>query len=59
MDYPSFCSMLPYRHYDEKSGLFINKSTIGFALECTPLIGANDKIVDALDYFLRNKLPRK
>ncbi|HHR5944742.1 TPA: type IV secretion system protein TraC [Providencia alcalifaciens] len=59
MDYPSFCSMLPYRHYDANSGLFINKSTIGFALECSPLIGANDKIVDALDYFLRNKLPRK
>lgn len=59
MDYPSFCSLLPYRNYDAKSGLFINKSTIGFALECTPLVGANDKIVDALDYFLRNKLPRK
>lgn len=59
MDYPSFCSMLPYRNYDANSGLFINKSTIGFALECTPLIGANDKIVESLDYFLRNKLPRK
>lgn len=59
MDYPSFCSLLPYRHYDAESGLFINKSTIGFALECTPLIGANDKIVDNLDYFLRNKMPRK
>ncbi|MCL0015775.1 type IV secretion system protein TraC [Providencia rettgeri] len=59
MDYPSFCSLLPYRNYDAKSGLFINKTTIGFALECTPLVGANDKIVDALDYFLRNKLPRK
>lgn len=59
MDYPSFCSLLPYRNYDAKSGLFINKTTIGFALEYTPLVGANDKIVDALDYFLRNKLPRK
>ncbi|CAG9435572.1 type IV secretion system protein TraC [Providencia alcalifaciens] len=59
MDYPSFCSLLPYRHYDAKSGLFINKTTIGFLLECTPLVGANEKIVDALDYFLRNKLPRK
>ncbi|MEQ5735471.1 type IV secretion system protein TraC [Providencia alcalifaciens] len=59
MDYPSFCSVLPYRNYDAKSGLFINKTTIGFLLECTPLVGANEKIVDALDYFLRNKLPRK
>ncbi|HHR6502985.1 TPA: type IV secretion system protein TraC [Providencia alcalifaciens] len=59
MDYPSFSSVLPYRHYDPDSGLFINKETAGFVLECAPLIGANDKIVDALDYFLRNKLPRK
>lgn len=59
MEYPSFSSLLPYRHYDADSGLFINKETAGFVLECAPLIGANDKIVDALDYFLRNKLPRK
>ena len=59
MDYPSFSSVLPYRYYDADSGLFINKETAGFVLECAPLIGANDKIVDALDYFLRNKLPRK
>lgn len=59
MDYPSFCSLLPYRHYDADSGLFINQETAGFILECAPLIGANEKIVDALDYFLRNKLPRK
>nr|WP_282564855.1 type IV secretion system protein TraC [Providencia rettgeri] len=59
MDYPSFSSVLPYRYYDADSGLFINKETAGFVLECAPLIGANDKIVNALDYFLRNKLPRK
>lgn len=59
MDYPSFSSLLPYRLYDPDSGLFLNDTTLGFVLECTPLIGANDKIVDALDYFLRNKLPRK
>lgn len=59
MDYPSFSRELPYRLYDPDSGLFLNDTTLGFVLECTPLIGANDKIVDALDYFLRNKLPRK
>lgn len=59
MDYPSFSTLLPYRLYDPDSGLFLNDTTLGFVLECTPLIGANDKIVDALDYFLRNKLPRK
>lgn len=59
MKYPSFTSMLPYRHFDSESGLFVNDKTIGFILECTPLIGGNDKIVDALDNFLRNKLPRE
>lgn len=59
MDYPSLVSVLPYLHYDKDSGLFVNQKTAGFILECTPLIGANDGIVDALDNFLRNKLPRE
>ncbi len=59
MDYPSLLSMLPYRHFDPETGMFINSTTAGFVLECTPLIGANESIVDALDNFLRNKLPRE
>ncbi|MEQ4763534.1 TraC family protein, partial [Klebsiella aerogenes] len=59
MDYPSLVSVLPYQHYDKDSGLFVNQNTMGFILECTPLIGANDGIVEALDNFLRNKLPRE
>lgn len=59
MDYPSLVSVLPYQHYDKDSGLFVNQKTAGFILECTPLIGANEGIVDALDNFLRNKLPRE
>lgn len=59
MDYPSLVSVLPYRHFDAETGMFVNNSTVGFILECTPLIGANDSIVDALDNFLRNKLPRE
>ena len=59
MDYPSLVSLLPYRQFDGDTRLFINQSTAGFILECTPLIGANDQIVDALDNFLRNKLPRE
>lgn len=58
MDYPSFSSMLPYRHFDPASGLFFNTETMGFILECTPLSGANNQVVDALDNFLRTKLPR-
>lgn len=59
MDYPQFSSLLKYRMYDRESGLFINDKTVGFVLECSPLVGANENIVEALDYFLRNKLPRK
>lgn len=58
MDYPALTSLLPYRHFDPESQLFINRRTAGFVLECSPLIGANDQVVDALDNFLRNKLPR-
>lgn len=59
MDYPSFASLLPYRRYDPDSELFINARTAGFILECAPLSGANEAISKSLDYFLRDKIPRK
>lgn len=59
MDYPSFASLLPYRQYDPDSELFINAKTAGFVLECRPLSGANEAISKSLDYFLRDKIPRK
>ncbi|UCQ29563.1 type IV secretion system protein TraC (plasmid) [Edwardsiella tarda] len=59
MDYPSFSSLLPYRSYDPESELFINAKTVGFMVECTPLSGANEAITKSLDYFLRDKIPRK
>lgn len=59
MDYPSLCSLLPYREFDAESGLFINDKSIGFVLECVPLSGANDQLVQSLDHFLRHKVPRR
>lgn len=59
MDYPSFASLLPYRRYDPDSELFVNARTAGFILECAPLSGANEAISKSLDYFLRDKIPRK
>ncbi|EAY0560434.1 type IV secretion system protein TraC [Salmonella enterica] len=59
MDYPSFASMLPYRQYCPESGLFINAATTGFLLECRPLSGANESITKSLDFFLRDKVPRR
>ena len=57
--FPSFSGVLPYRYYDESTDIFINKETIGFILEATPLIGANEEIAQALDDLIRKKLPRK
>ena len=59
LHYPQLSSMLPYRFYDADSGLYVNKSTVGFMLEATPLIGANEHIVQVLDDLVKSKLPRK
>lgn len=34
-------SFLPYEIYDEEHGLFINKNSVGFAIEMLPLVGSN------------------
>lgn len=58
MNFPQLSSVLPYRDYDEKSGLFINAGSIGFMLEVLPLAGANEQVVLTLESLLRTKLPR-
>ncbi|GHM57580.1 hypothetical protein ECZU51_62500 [Escherichia coli] len=57
MSFPQF-SLLPYRDYNQESGLFMNDTTMGFMLEAIPINGANESIVEALDHMLRTKLPR-
>ena len=44
---PSLVSILPYRYFDEKQGLYFNEKSIGFLLEANPLIGA-DKTTSAI-----------
>ncbi|CNI65254.1 type IV secretion system protein TraC [Yersinia aleksiciae] len=58
MAFPQLSSVLPYRDYDEESGMFIHANTMGFMLEAQPLIGANPQIVMTLENLLRTKLPR-
>lgn len=58
MAFPQLSSVLPYRDYDEESGMFIRANTMGFMLEAQPLIGANPQIVMTLENLLRTKLPR-
>lgn len=59
MDFPQLTSILPYRDYDQDSGLFINNGTVGFLLQAIPLMGANEQIVYVLEDMIKNKLPRK
>lgn len=58
MSFPQFSRLLPYRDYNQESGLFMNGTTMGFMLEAIPINGANESIVEALDHMLRTKLPR-
>lgn len=59
MKFPQVSSMLPYRDYDEDSGLFINNGSLGFMLQAVPLIGANEHIIQVLDDLVKSKLPRQ
>jgi len=59
LDFPQLSSLLPYRDFDQDSGLFVNKTTVGFLLRADPLIGANEQIVQVLDDLVKSKLPRK
>ncbi|ECZ8128424.1 type IV secretion system protein TraC [Salmonella enterica] len=58
MSFPQFSRLLPYRDYNQESGLFMNDATMGFMLEATPVNGANETIALSLDHLLRTKLPR-
>ncbi|WP_228264748.1 TraC family protein, partial [Klebsiella pneumoniae] len=55
MSFPQFSRLLPYRDYNQESGLFMNDTTMGFMLEAIPINGANESIVEALDHMLRTK----
>lgn len=58
MKFPQFSRLLPYRDYDEETGLFMNAATMGFVLEAQPLVGANVQVVESLENLLRTKMPR-
>ena len=58
MKFPQFSRLLPYRDYDEETGLFMNATTMGFVLEALPLVGANVQVVESLENLLRTKMPR-
>jgi conjugal transfer ATP-binding protein TraC len=37
----SFANLLPYEAFDEESGLFCGKNTLGFAIEAVPMVGGD------------------
>ncbi|MHB7469930.1 TraC family protein, partial [Klebsiella pneumoniae] len=48
MSFPQFSRLLPYRDYNQESGLFMNDTTMGFMLEAIPINGANKGTVAKL-----------
>ncbi len=40
---------LPYRYFDEETGVFENSSSIGFGLELFPLSGVDNSTIEALN----------
>ena len=49
--------LLPYRFYDDEKQIFINDNSVGFILEATPLIGANDDVIDTLSGMFSDAIP--
>lgn len=49
--------LLPYRFYDDVRQVFINDNSVGFVLEATPLIGANDEVIDTLSGMFSDAIP--
>ena len=58
MDYPHIRDLLPYQDYDSESQIWVNKESVGFVIESQPLIGANEKLAESLEYLLRDVAPR-
>lgn len=50
---------LPYRVYDDEVGLYINRDSIGFAMEIPPLVGADERMGEILAQFLQEGMPAK
>jgi len=51
--------LLPYRAYDEQSGLFVNRASCGFMLEIAPLTGATEETISLLTAAFSDNMPDK
>lgn len=49
--------VLPYRHFEERTGLFCNEENIGFIFETMPLVGCTEEIQRELHSLFHSLLP--
>ncbi|PKP94605.1 MAG: type IV secretion system protein TraC [Alphaproteobacteria bacterium HGW-Alphaproteobacteria-16] len=54
---PMLAHWLPYRSYDQKSGLFYNSASRGFVVEAAPLVGSTERTGEILAQFLSEGVP--
>ena len=56
-DAEHYNQLLPYRIYDEETGVFHNRDNLGFARKLNILSGGNDEIAADLNSLIAKKLP--
>jgi conjugal transfer ATP-binding protein TraC len=55
--YSSLKDYIGYENYDEENSLYYSKNSIGFCLECTPLVGTAVDVVDDFNIIFNDILP--
>ncbi|MDF0490466.1 type IV secretion system protein TraC [Sphingomonas sp. H39-1-10] len=54
---PMLAHWLPYRSYDQKTGLFYNSASRGFVVEAAPMVGSTERTGEILAQFLSEGVP--
>ncbi|MCF6195732.1 MAG: conjugal transfer protein TraC [Emcibacter sp.] len=59
LDSNFIADILPYRVYDKRRKLFFNRASVGFIIELSPFLGADEKLVSILTEFMSQAIPEK
>ena len=54
--YP-IAELLPYRNYNKLDEIYENVGSIGFILECIPLVGADEKTIASITSMVKHDIP--
>lgn len=57
LDHHFLFRLLPYETFDPETSLFVNKKSIGFILETTPLLGSSEEVENILTSVVTDILP--